>query len=391
MEGKMTSLNKINIVINDVAASYGGALSILKQFLDELSSNSKAKNYNWIVFVSNDLVNEYNSDHIKIIKVNVKAWLKRIWWDTFGIKIWLNKKSIEPNVVISLMSVGFKFINVPQIVYIHQSLPYGEFKDFKLFEWKLRFYTWGIFKWMKWSIKKDSTIIVQTNWMKDAVQKKLGIDNKDIHVIRPNAKTYKDDYNYQKDQVSFSYKLFYPATFSGSYKNFELLIKMIYELKKENYELGSKIKLIFTSKPNTNKLTKYYYNLALKLVVNENIDWVGYLNKEQMLENYLNCDAIVFPSKLETFGLPLIEAASLGKKIFVLNRPYAKDVLTGYNGYEFIEDDPILWAKEILKFYFSMKLIKFEALKDFDGEWEKMIDLIIDITKNKLTYNESID
>ncbi|MEM4067920.1 MAG: glycosyltransferase [Candidatus Micrarchaeaceae archaeon] len=371
------NFKRSSIIVNDVAASYGGALSILKQFLDELKVNPKAKDYNWIVFVSNNLVNEYNSDHIKIKKVNTKAWLKRMWWDTFGIKKWLKRNEIEPKLAISLMSVGFKFLDIPQIVYIHQPLPYGDFNYFKWFEWKLHFYTWGIFKWMKWSIKKNSIIVVQTDWLKNAVQKKLGIKN--IHVIRPDAKVY--EYNEKCQKKSLSGDLFYPATPDGSYKNHELLIHMLYELKKENYELGNKIKLIFTFKPNTDKLTKYYYKLAVKLGVSTNIKWIGFLNKDQMLQNYLNCDAVVFPSKIESFGLPLIESASIGKKIFVLDKPYAKDVLKGYNGYEIIEDDPVLWAKKIVEFYSSEQLVSFDKLTTFQGEWDKMIDLIIEKSK----------
>jgi len=372
-----------SIIVNDVAASYGGALSILKQLLDELKINTKAKDYNWIIFVSNDLVNEYNSDHIKIIKVNTKAWLKRIWWDTFGIKKWLKQNKIEPKLAISLMSVGFKFMSIPQIIYIHQSLPYGDFNEFKWFEWKLRFYKFGIFKWMKWSIKKDSVIVVQTNWMKNAVQQKLGFEH--IQVVKPDAKVYEYNSSSEKSQAKFlSYELFYPATPNGSYKNHELLIRMLYELKKENYEFGNKIKIIFTFEPNTNKLSKYYYKLAIRLGINDNIKWTGYLNRELMLQSYLNCDAVIFPSKLETFGLPLIEAASLGKKIFALNKPYAEDVLKGYDGYEVIENDPVVWAKKIVEFYSSNQIVTFDNLATVQGEWWKMVDLTIGIAKSWL-------
>jgi len=39
----------------------------------------------------------------------------------------------------------------------------------------------------------------------------------------------------------------------------------------------------------------------------------------------------LFPSYIETFGLPLIEAAAFGLPIGVANEAYAHEVLKGYN------------------------------------------------------------
>lgn len=48
----------------------------------------------------------------------------------------------------------------------------------------------------------------------------------------------------------------------------------------------------------------------------------------------------LFPSKLETFGLPLVEAASIGNPILVLNKPYAHNVLESCDGAKYLEDEP---------------------------------------------------
>ncbi|WP_236300697.1 glycosyltransferase, partial [Enterobacter bugandensis] len=57
---------------------------------------------------------------------------------------------------------------------------------------------------------------------------------------------------------------------------------------------------------------------------------------------------IVFPSYIESYGLPLIEAASLGKKIICSDLPYSRDVLSGYEGAIFVDyNSEIDWAQEI--------------------------------------------
>ena len=45
-------------------------------------------------------------------------------------------------------------------------------------------------------------------------------------------------------------------------------------------------------------------------------------------ELYFNCPYLVFPSIMESFGLPLIEAVDSGMKVLASNLPYVHDVIT---------------------------------------------------------------
>jgi glycosyltransferase involved in cell wall biosynthesis len=44
-------------------------------------------------------------------------------------------------------------------------------------------------------------------------------------------------------------------------------------------------------------------------------------------ELYFNCPYLIFPSIMESFGLPLIEAAESGMKVLASNLPYVYDVI----------------------------------------------------------------
>jgi glycosyltransferase involved in cell wall biosynthesis len=145
--------------------------------------------------------------------------------------------------------------------------------------------------------------------------------------------------------------LFYPCVPYASYKNHELIIRALFELKNLNPNLFSRIKVIFTSKPTLNMLTKYYNNLSLKLKVSNQIVWTGYLDESEMEDYYLNSDIFIFPSKLESFGLPLIEAAVRNKRVFTLDNSFSHELLDDYSGVCFLKNEPKIWAKEIKKFY----------------------------------------
>lgn len=377
-QGISNMTNKKTIIVHDLPADGGGALAILRQFLSEVKTNEIARNYRWIIFVSNGLVDEFSDNHIEIVKVNMRKWHRRIWWDTLGIKRWIRRSLVDPLIAISLASVGFRYLDIPQLVYIHQSLPYGDFKDFKWFEWKARFYTWGIGKWMKWSIKMDSTIVVQTNWMKEAVNRKLGIPFERIIVIRPNVKLLEGNKT-KNDKSEFSYRCFYPATAGVSYKNHELLIEVLGEIKSMNSDLFKKLRFVFTCKPEDNRLTKYYEKESKKLDVREAIEWVGYLNNEDMSNEYERADIVLFPSKLETFGLPLVEAASLGKPIIALDRQYAHDVLEGYKGVKYLSNYREEWGKAIISFYENMLSSYDPFIENNSKGWDEFIKLLLGI------------
>ena len=55
----------------------------------------------------------------------------------------------------------------------------------------------------------------------------------------------------------------------------------------------------------------------------DRIRCIGRLNQSQCLAKYHTVDALVYPSVLESYGLPLVEAMSIGLPILVADLPYA--------------------------------------------------------------------
>ena len=74
----------------------------------------------------------------------------------------------------------------------------------------------------------------------------------------------------------------------------------------------------------------------------------GVIPFEYVCAMYRQCDALVFPSYIETFGLPLLEAALVGMPIIAADLPYAHEVLDGYEGVKFVPyDQPQMWKDAI--------------------------------------------
>ncbi len=349
---------KKNIVVNYIAATTGGAYTILVKFLDSVFHDTKAKEFKWIVFVSLQELSKYNCEHINVINIKSNNWITRIHWDLFGLPRWLKRNNINVYSICSLQNTGIPFVKAPQYVYIHQPLILARHLKLKWFEYKIKIYRFIYFYSVKLSIRKHDKIIVQTKWMKDGLIKQFKFAEENIIILKPELNI---EVNNKKIPDQYSYRLFYPAIPHASYKNHELIIRSINKLKEINPHLFNKIEILFTSDSDYNKVSRYYDSLIKKLNLDDKISWCGYLNSNEMDINYLDSDIILFPSKLESLGLPLVEAAYRNKNIFTLNNSFSHELLDGYKGVNFLENDPVEWANIINEFYkkdFSQNIIQ---------------------------------
>lgn len=341
----------MDFVVNATAISPGGGLTILEQFIS-YAADTDAHYY---VFIAED-IEVSASNNISIIKRPRMGWLARILWDAKGLPGYLKKHNIKPQRVISLQNTTAN-VDYKQIVYLHQPLPFYDLltvlrtKKIKLIFYYL-FYSFFVFLYDK----KDTQFVVQTTWLKEAVIKKKPKLKNRVYVFRPDNPrfdtTSAGNNVYTKSKVS----LFYPAA-PYSYKNHILLLKALNKVNKDAG--GCQLRVTFCKGD-----FKEFDLLVDKLGLIDNVHYLGFLDKEALLNEYNSCQAMLFPSFIETFGLPLVEAANLGIKILAADLPYARETLNGYCGASFINySDVESWRSSIAKII-SGKSEKFPPLRD---------------------------
>lgn len=354
------------IFVNATACTSGGVLSILNQFTENISKYDKENIY-YIFSTVKKSVNDKNINFITDIKG--KKILDRIIWDLIGMKQWAKQNKINPHLIISLQNTGVRFEKVKQIVYLHQPLPYAKESKWSLFkedEAKLWIYK-NIYKWwIDFTVKRHANIIVQTEWMKEALINR-GYSNDKILVSKPDIGIVEID---KINPIKYNKKfLFYPAA-DYKYKNHMIIINAVKEIVEDSNSQVSKFKVIFTLNKQSN-----IYKEVVKLKLNNYFEFVGELPYEKVLSYYKGCQAVLFPSYIETFGLPLIEGSSFGKKILVADCRYSKEVLNNYLLAEYLRyDDVRAWSKgikDIMKEYEEQAVI----LKSGNG-WDGVFDLI---------------
>ena len=317
------------IIVNATALDRSGALSILRQFVE----NIPVDNRKWLIFVSPMIKISTDNPNVRIEPIEgVKTMQKRLLWDTFGLKKWLKKNGIVPVASVSLQNTGFNVgKRVQTYIYYHQSIPFFPFRwnPLKKQERTFWFYKHIYPFFVNLFLKKDTKVFVQLEFIKEGFTKRFKYPKELIGVYNPDLTQPKVSIEQVRD-ISLKKKLLYPAM-PHFYKNHRIIEDA---LKLTNVEA----EILFTT------------DLSNRNEDDNRIQYIGMQPYEKICELYYTCDVLLFPSYIETFGLPLLEAAMTGMPILAADLPYAREVLSGYDGVTFIPyDNPQSWATAIEK------------------------------------------
>lgn len=316
----------MKIMVFAVSAEKGGALSILEEFYKEVKGY-KNKNIKWIFVLSNPLLQE-----TKNIKIFRYPWIKKSWFHRLYFDLVIARKLVKQyhvDKIFSLQNVLIPRINCEQILYVHQPLPFVDhkfsFKENKLFWLYQNIIGRLIFN----SIKKASRVIVQTEWMKIACIDKTLVKSNKIEVIPPkiNLEVKK---HFVPERKSFS-TFFYPAS-GAFYKNHRVIIEACRCLNK--IINNTKYEIIFTLKGDESPHIKELYKQVQKEELPIRFD--GPKKREEVFDLYTK-SILIFPSYIETFGMPLLEARMHKGIILAANLGFAREILNDYKNAKFFD------------------------------------------------------
>lgn len=324
----------MKIMVFDVPAESGGALTILNQYYD---AAVKDKNIEWIFVISTPELKEQ-----KDIKILNFPWVKRSWFHRLYFdKFVANKlvKQYKPDEVLSLQNVIIPNINIKQTLYLHQSLPFIE-KRYKITEnFKFWLYQNIISKMIFKSIKKADKVIVQTKWIMDVVVKKTDI-NKDKFILKQPELSAKVKKSYKQEDGNKKL-YFYPA--SGlEYKNHRIIIEA---LDKLDLDYLRNIEVIFTLGKDENQLVRDLYKRVVKKSLP--IKFIGKISIDEVYA-YYSKSILIFPSYIETFGLPLLEAKMHNCPIIASDCAFSREILNEYDKVQFFDPFDVEKLSELI-------------------------------------------
>ena len=334
----------MNIIVYDIAALGGGGVTVLDQYIEHAKVD---KENQWWFIIALSGYEKHETDNVHIVYQKeldvrgLKRWLRRFVFEHCKLSGVVSE--IKPDRVLSLQNMMMPKAKCPQTIYLHQSLQFApvKFSFLKKEERSCAFRQRVICRLMKPSLRRADEIIVQTVWMKKATAKWLGISEEKIRVERPSVPTLPTS---SSNRGSRDKRLFFYPAAGNVYKNHRVIIDACKLLKRDGIH---DYHITFTLNPSENGFVKSLYDEVQKEHLP--ISFIGYQGQEAVFEKYVE-QTLLFPSYIETFGLPLQEAKAFYAPIIASDCPYAHDVLEGYDQCLFAEwDDAQAWADAILK------------------------------------------
>lgn len=349
----------------------GGLFTILDNCLQKISDFSKTNEIRVIALVCDENLFKYpNIEYIAFPKAK-KSWITRLYYEY----IYFNKlsKIIRPDVWLSLHDVSPNVLAKKRFVYFHHPTLFykSSFKDWK-FDYKIGVFSL-LYKYLtKINIKKNDAVFVQQNWIKSEFEKFYKIQN--IKVCYPE---YSEEITAKKIDLDKNKIHFFYPSFPRTFKNFELIFEAINLLEES---IKNKVLFHFTTlNDNPKKFAKHLYK---KYNLMPEVNLKGWISRDEVLKLYNSVDCIVFPSKLETWGLPLSEAKAFGKPIFAANLPYAKETIGNYDFVSFFDIKNPKDLAELIT-HFVSNTIHFQGNKNtFENsnqlnDWDSIFEYLI--------------
>lgn len=361
------------IIISAINLRSGGTLSILNDCLEYLDKNL-ASQYEIVALIHKKEVLKQKTKNIRYIEFpkSTKSYIHRIYYEY--IHFWFLSKKIEPYLWLSLHDISPLVKSKVQAVYCHNPSPFYKisFGEFFL-DLKFAFFTFFYKYLYKINIKKNNYVIVQQDWLRQQFMNIYQIKN--CIVAYPNIDIDKKNYKALKEKRVDETIFFYPA-FPRVFKNFEVICDAVDILKRKGIK---KFKLILTI---DGKENKYSHRIYEKYKDYSEIEFIGLQSREKVFELYSESDCLIFPSKLETWGLPISEFKLFDKPIFLADLAYAHETLGSYDKSIFFDPNNSKELAEYMEQYIN-KDIKYNISiwgkleQPFAQNWDELFKILL--------------
>lgn len=221
------------------------------------------------------------------------------------------------------------------------------------------------------NINRSSAIVCISEFGKNDVLQHCDVKNKPIYVIHNGTNSLEK-----------------PSLFGNSYKpRTRFLFSIGVMERKKNFHVllpllqNQDMELLIAGRPNDREYILYLKELARELGVEEKVKVLGAISEEEKAWYYQNCYAFTFPSISEGFGLPVAEAMSVGKPLFLSNKTalpeIGKDLAFYFTNFNGVHMQKVF--TDGMRQYDSQKMKEAIKLRSQDFCWQKAAEQYLEI------------
>jgi glycosyltransferase involved in cell wall biosynthesis len=361
------------IVVSGVNFFEGGPLSLMRDCLVQI--NRWASNENIQVLALVHKIDLYADLQLSKITLEQFPASRRSYFHRLLFEHWIFKRYARKNHVdhwFSLHDISPSLGDIRQSVYCHNPAPFYKtnLQEF-LLDPKFWFFSIFYFWLYRINIRKNAYVVVQQAWLREQFALQFSIERSKIIVAHPNLDLQAaDKLNSRHNHITF----FYP-TLSRIFKNIEIICRAVVLL---NSKLSRPFEVIVTIDGSENRYAK---TLVSKYRNVPNLKFIGKQPRKSVLTTMASADCLLFPSKLETWGLPISEFKLTGNAILAADLPYAHETVGDYEQVCFFDPENANQLCDLMLDVIEGKIAYHgNVAKRIDApfvhDWQKLFDLL---------------
>ncbi len=360
------------VVVSGVNLTEMGGLSILRDCLGYLAQRSN--DYRIVALVhKKELVGVpgieyYEFPHSK------RSILDRLYHEYWV--FWKLSRSLKPFLWLSLHNATPHVRTERRAVYCHNPSPFYDLNWREAFL-QPRFAIVRRYMTLMYRInlQRNTAIIVQQEWMRRAFRARFAVDNVVVaHPIIPEAQATASVQRGERRSSPFIF--FYPSHPTIK-KNFEVICDAVRELARDGI---TDFEVWLTFSASVNRYARYIGKRSGNL---PQIRLLGRLSREEVFRRYSLTDCLLFPSKLETWGMAISEFGPYNRPMLIADAAYARETVGEHPCVAFFPPDS---AKELA--FLMRDAIQgakaFAAVQEpeveppFARSWAELFDILLD-------------
>lgn len=298
-----------------------------------------------------------------------RNWLVRVFYEYCWFRLWSRRRQVD--LWISMQDLTPNVRAAHRVVYCHNAAPFYKERTRWLLDPRFEIFRllYGFF--YRLNLGKNDYAVVQQQWMRDELAARYGRAKSRTIVAHPVAST-NDGPEPAPRVPGAPLRLLYPVL-PRSAKNHELLIVAMRDLR----DLPIELTLTFTGDE-----TRYARKIRRMAEGLENVRFTGFLPLDELQAEYDRADALVFPSKLESWGLPLSEFRRFGRPILAAALPYSREALGGYPRSVFFDPQSPAELAGLLRAYCESGQLPYETrppntTPPFAADWTSLVSMLL--------------
>lgn len=324
------------VVVSAVNFSEGGPLTVLRECLAS-GRTALPADVRLLALVHDEALIAIDGVETLAFPKAKASYLNRLLLEYSGFR--RLSRQWQPDLWLSLHDVSPRLNGERQAVYCHNPVPFFRptWRDIRYEPTLLLFRIF--YRWLyRFNLTANFRVIVQQEWLREAFRRKYRAANVVVAHPATAASTAPRPVGAQDPLI-----LFYP-TLPRAFKNVETICAAV-AMAAASTDRPIELRVTISGDEN-----RYARSLVERFGAVAAIHFIGRQDRAAMSAQYAAASVLLFPSRLETWGLPISEAKAAGLPVMVADLPYARETVGSYAAAAFVPaTDSDAWAERIMR------------------------------------------